>query len=263
MFARWFGGIGQKSNTAASSAESPRPATQVYNLDQVFMDRIEQTVPDSESTALNVLSSKMTSPTTATAEATADDVLTSMWAYFQTRQRRHSGLTERYERLCPRRITFQAVWETVDRIGRARVNILPYIVLDPAETSQDVGRLIAADQVVTEPCDACTVRVDFPLRHHAARKITPRDPSVVFRRAELCLQIANLYADIYRVERGASQVQECFTADTDGSRKGLRRKRRNETQGPYGIYEYALSELMLGAIIYDPGSQTMALEVEH
>ena len=179
--------------------------------------------------------------------------------FFAPPRRRNSGLTERHERLCPRRITFQTVWETIDRVGNAKVAVLPYVSLDEAIIRNDIARLVAADKIVVPPCDSCDVLIDFPLRRPTTVRVVPIDTSIGISRSELCLMLATVYRRVYAEERDKAATAEVVSPATPNE---IRPHRRNETDGPYGIYEYLPSDLLLLAVVYEPGSNLLRLEVD-
>ena len=237
---------------------APEPAVK---LPMSLGYRKETIVAGAASRALEVVDKKTAaSLSPASSPGTEDGVGGSLIStFFAPPRRRNSGLTERHERLCPRRITFQTVWETIDRVGRAKVAVLPYVSLDETIVRGDVTRLVAADAVVVPPCESCEVVIDFPLRRPTKARLVPIDPAVGITRAQLCSMLATVYRRLYDEERDKAAIAELVSPSSPGQ---VRPHRRNETDGPYGIYEYLPSDLLLLAVVHEPGNNLLRLEVE-
>lgn len=253
MLSRWWKG------TPATAAA---PATKPMAVSPTSPYRRETVVAGASSRALEVVDKKSAqtgSPAPSSPPAAEGFGGSLISTFFAPPRRRNSGLTERHERLCPRRITFQTVWETIDRVGRAKVSVLPYVSLDEQIVTSDVARLVGADAIVVPACETCDVLVDFPLRKPTVMRIAPSDTALGFRRSELCLTLAAVYRRIYDEERDRAATAEVITPNPP---EEVRPHRRNETDGPYGVYEYLPSDLLLLAVVYEPGSHLLRLEVD-
>lgn len=152
-------------------------------------------------------------------------------------------------------VDFQVIWQTTDLIGRVRISVNPYICLALPDIYDDLSRLIGRDEFVTGPLEVGYLKIDFPLRQPTKRLIRPKQPSLGFRRAELCICVATEYQELYDAERVSSADHHVVSQAS--SQNGL-----GGGSGKYGIFGYALVDLFLTSITWNPKNNEFHLCVE-
>lgn len=125
----------------------------------------------------------------------------------------------------------------------------PYVHL--ADPAADLEGMVDAEQIVI-PRASIRVAVDYPLREEHVFTLDS-DDAAGFRRRELALKIALLYQRIYNEEDRTSP-------ELPGLIPGL--LNRGFTEGTYGIWGHALSDLDLVGVQHKPDRDVWGLLVD-
>jgi hypothetical protein len=121
------------------------------------------------------------------------------------------------------------------------------------EPALALARLDEPEEIVI-PFDKATLVISYPLSTPASVEITAPIPNG-FTRKELVKSICEEYANVYDAEAGTSAIEPEI---------GEQRK-RNRTDGAYGIWGYDLQDLVLTAVRWTrrpDGTVTIDLHVE-
>lgn len=114
--------------------------------------------------------------------------------------------------------------------------------------------MISKDELVTGPVDVAYVIISFPLKKPTKRLIRPARTKLGFRRDELCLSLAQTYQDVYEIER--------YSSNDPTSELWTKRNGPGDGSGKFGIYQYALHDLFLTSILWDPSKCEFRLRIE-
>lgn len=137
------------------------------------------------------------------------------------------------------------------------MGISPYIRLTPEGLSADIDAQLEDDFQYFYAPDVSLI-IDYPLRNPVLVPLTS-DDGVAFWRDELLRKIAKSYQDIYAEEEHTTELPVQTMAERH---PGCLLINRAETNGTYGIYGHALSDLLLHTISYEPASKVLKLKLD-
>ena len=164
------------------------------------------------------------------------------------KKRSRRSLSSRSRRVPANEWTF----EVGDPMG-----ISPYIRLTPEALEADIRAQLDGDFRMFYASDA-SLCIDYPLRN-SVRILLTSDDGVAFWRDELLRKIAKSYQDTYAEEERTTQLPVETMAERHA---GCFLINRAETNGTFGIYGHALSDLLLHTICYDPESRVISLKLD-